>query len=403
MPSSEERLLILKMLEEGKITSEEAERLIDALDDSSKQTQSENTTRQRQTNFQDEFAKMRDRMHEWKRDFKNNHSQKDFDRVVEDFSAKAEKLGKNLASTTVGLVDKAIDFVGSFVETNSFNFFGNCPTIDKTYEAIAVEGMELEIEGVNNSIVVKKHLDNKILIISRIRCPARANDGNPDNVLAYSDSGNAVSLKLLNKFANISVSHEVYLPNIRFKKISLQTSNGKIYVEDSVSEAFEAITRNSHIELMGVNSDKISVNTKNARIQVNYVIGKDIDINTKNSLIDIKHIKAEKINAVTMNARILVENVQNYEGSTDMDMSLKTCNASIKVNMDDMDNRGYKVKGRTTNGRINLLIPEIMYHNVSRQGVGGSIAEAESNGFQNYTSKVNINAETTNGYIEVVK
>ena len=403
MASSEERLLILKMVEEGKITGEEAAKLIDAIESGSKQTQNQSTSRQRQTNFQDEVYKMRDRMHEWKKDFKNSHNQKDFDRVVEEFSNKAEKLGKNLATTTVGIVDKVIDFVGSFVETNSFNFFGNCPIVDKTYEAVAVEGMEIEIEGVNNSIVVKKHLENKILIKSRIRCPARVNDGNADNLLVYKESESLVSLKLVNKSINVSVSHEIYIPSIKFKKISLQTSNGKIFVEDSISETFEGTTRNGFIELMGVNSDKITVNTKNARIQVSYVISKDIEINTNNSVIDVKHIKAENLKAVTMNGRILVENAQNCEASANMDMFLKTCNGSIKVNMDDMDNRGYKIKGKTTNGGINVLIPEMMYNNVNRQGVGGSFVEAESSGYENYTSKVNIIAETMNGYIEIVK
>jgi DUF4097 and DUF4098 domain-containing protein YvlB len=41
MSLSEERIMILKMLEEGKITSEEASRLLEALDSSSRQASSE--------------------------------------------------------------------------------------------------------------------------------------------------------------------------------------------------------------------------------------------------------------------------------------------------------------------------------------------------------------------------
>jgi len=399
MSLSEEKILILKMLEEGKITSEEAAKLIEALQNGEKQAASGSAGRQqKQPNFQDEVAKVRDRLNEWKKEFQNNYNQKDFDRIIDEFSSKAEKLGKNVAYTTFGLVDKVIDFVGSFVDTNTFNFFGSCPTVEKSFETPATDGMELEVEATNGAIVVKKHLDNKIVIKSRIK--SRSN--NADNVLMFTDEGNTVSLKLNNP-GNVSVYHEVFLPAAKFKKISLTTANGRIYAEDSLAESFNATTRNGNIELMGVNSDAIVASTKNSRIQVSYVIGKNIEIETTNSVIDIKHIKAENVKVETTNGRILVENAQNYEGITEMNLVLKTTNGGIKINMNDMDQKGYKVRAKTTNGGINLLIPEMIYHNVNRQGPGGNFVEAESNGYDIFNEKVNISCETTNGYIEIVK
>lgn len=399
MSLSEEKILILKMLEEGKITSEEAAKLIEALENGEKQNTSGAAGRQqKQPNFQDEVAKVRDRLNEWKKEFQANYNQKDFDRIIDEFSSKAEKLGKNVAYTTFGLVDKVIDFVGSFVDTNTFNFFGSCPTVEKSFETPATAGMELDVEATNGAIVVKKHLDNKIVIKSRIK--SRSN--NADDVLMFTDDGNIVSLKLNNP-GNVSVYHEIFLPAVKFKKINLVTANGRIYAEDSLSESFNATTRNGHIELMGVNSDAIVTSTKNARIQVSYVIGKNIEIETTNSVIDIKHIKAENVKVETTNGRILVENAQNYENIPEMNLSLKTTNGGIKVNMNDMDQKGYKVRAKTTNGGINLLIPEMIYHNVNRQSPGGNFVEAESNGYDTFNEKVNINCETTNGYIEIVK
>jgi len=59
------------------------------------------------------------------KEFKKNYNQKDFERAVDEFSSKVEKLGKNLAYTTIGVADKLVDFISSFVETNSFNVFGS--------------------------------------------------------------------------------------------------------------------------------------------------------------------------------------------------------------------------------------------------------------------------------------
>jgi DUF4097 and DUF4098 domain-containing protein YvlB len=341
---------------------------------------------------------MREKVNDWKKNFKNNYNQKDFDKMVDEFSVKAEKLGKNLASTTVGIVDRMIDFVGSVVDTNFFNVFGSYNAVEKSFEADAAEGMDIYIEGINGHILVKKHLENKIIVKTKVRSP----QNNADDILVYNNTGSAVSLTL-NKIGNISVTHEVYLPAIKLGKIKLETTNGKIYVEDSTSEFFDAVTKNSNIDLMGVSSDYVNVNTKNARIQISYVVCNNIDINTTNSIIDVKNIKTQNVKALTTNGRIQIENVQNYADSTEANLVLKTSNGGIKVNMNDMENRAYKIKATTTNGGINLLIPELIYHNVNKQMSGASFVEAESNGYSNYSGKVNIAAETINGYIDVVK
>lgn len=412
MSINEEKMFILKMLEQGKITSDEAAKLISALE--GKQAEENASRQQKQNESGNQNSEFGHKANQWKREWKNEwkgewkrdwkkkdcNGQSDFDRIVDDFSAKAEKFGKNVASTTAGIFDKVVDFVGSFVDTNSFNIFGSYNAVDKNYEAHAGEGKDLYIEGVNGNIMVKKHLDDKVVIRTRIRCP----QNDTDSIVAFSDDENAISLKVANRIMNLSVSHEIFLPVVSFNNVKIETSNGKIYVEDALAKDFSCITKNSHIDLMGVNSEKVSVDTKNGKIQISYLISKEVEVNTSNSLIDIKNMKAETLKAVTTNGRIAVENAQNYDGVSEINLLLKTTNGGIKVNMNDMDNKGYKVRGKTSNGGINLLIPDLVYENISKHGMAGhSFIEAESKGYQDYPEKVYINAETQNGYIEIVK
>jgi DUF4097 and DUF4098 domain-containing protein YvlB len=401
MSNSEERLLILKMLEQGKITSDEAVKLLEALDSSGSaaKSHSEGAPKyQKEPNFYDEIEKARQKLNEWKKDFNKKYNQKDFDRMIEEFSEKAEKLGKTVAATTFGLVDKMVDFVGSFVDTNAFNIFGNYKVEERTFESDVPEDTNLLIEGSNGSIFVKKHLDDKIIIKSKVRSP----QNNADEILTFEKSTGTISLKLSNK-SNISVSHEVFLPPAKFNSVKFDNSNGKIYVEDCNASSFDCITKNGAIDLMGINSDMINVSTRNARVQISYVIGKAIEINTNNSLIEIKNVKTETVKASTTNGRLFIENVQTYENCSEINLLLKTSNAGIKVNMNDMDNKAYKVKAQTAYGAINLLIPELIYHNINKQSNEKSFVEAESNGYVNYPTKVNIYAETVHGDIEVVK
>lgn len=412
MSINEEKMFILKMLEQGKITSDEAAKLISALE--GKQAEENAARQQKQNESGNQNGEFGHKANQWKRDWKNEwkgewkrdwkkkdcNGQSDFDRIVDDFSAKAEKFGKNVASTTAGIFDKVVDFVGSFVDTNSFNIFGSYNAVDKNYEAQVAEGKDLYIEGVNGNIMVKKHLDDKVVIRTRIRCP----QNDTDSIVSFSEDEGAISLKVANRIMNLSVSHEIFLPAVRFNNVKIETSNGKIYVEDALAKDFSCITKNSHIDLMGVNSEKVSVNTKNGKIQISYIISKEVEVNTSNSLIDIKNMKAETLKAITTNGRIAVENAQSYEGISEINLLLKTSNSGIKVNMNDMDSKGYKVRGKTTNGGINLLIPDLVYENISKLGgAGNSFIEAESKGYQDYPEKVYINAETQNGYIEIVK
>ncbi|OPX44867.1 hypothetical protein CLHUN_14210 [Ruminiclostridium hungatei] len=402
MSISEERILILKMVEEKKISTEEAAKLLAALEEKTERENTENFNyrrNQKSNGFAEEAAKVRDRVNEWKKEFKTNYNQADFDNMIDDFSVKAEKFGKNVASTTAGIVDKVIDYVGSFVDTNSFNIFGSLQTVQKNYEVIPAEGANLEISGVNGSIVIKKHLDSKVMIISRIKSASPNGEG----IVIFADDPENISIKVGSSAINVSVSHEVFIPDIKFKSIKIENSNGKIYIEDSLSEEVEAVTKNAHIDLMGVNSGKVSVSTKNGRVQMNYIISDKIGIDTSNAVIDIKHIKVRDVSAVTINGRINIENAQNVDENSDMNMYLKTSNGGIKVNMNDMDNRVYKIKAHASNGSINLLIPEIVYHNVNRKGVTGSFVEAESKDYAMGIGKVNITSETMNGQIEVVK
>jgi DUF4097 and DUF4098 domain-containing protein YvlB len=420
MSISEERMMILKMLQEGRINSDEAAKLLEALDASEKKANAgpggpgfggpgahggpgcppPHFHRRPQYNYYDEAAKFRERINEWRRDFAKNYNQKDFDKMVDDFSAKAEKVGKEVASATAGMVDKMVDFVGSFVDTGAFNIFGNCVLVEKTYEAPAVEGSSLELQATNGPITVKKHQEDKVLIKAKIRTP----QNNADNVLAFDNSSDTISLKLANNEAfNLSVSYDVFVPAVKFNKLVLETKNSKIYVEDTLSEEFTSITKNGMIDLTGVNSSKVNVDTKNAKVAVNYLIGKEVRITTKNAAIELKNIKAEKLGAYTANGKILLENLQTVDGAEEIELMLQTKNADIKANMNDTDNKGYRVKARTKNGGINLLVPNLLYRNSPDVEGFGKQAEAETENFSNAPQRVTIYAETHNGYIEVIK
>ena len=400
MSLSEEKMLILKMLEEGKITSAEAAKLIEALDGKTSQNNNfynhSKYGERFQQNINDKMSKVREKISQWEKEFEDGSKQKYFDDMVDEFTQKAEKISKNIAATTVGSAEKVVDFIGSFIDTNAFNIFRNFETKEISYEASVNEGANVKIEGRNGNIIVKKHDGDKILVNSRINSPLE----NTEDLFEFISEENNVSLSLKD-VENTSVSHEVLIPSVKFEKVELDTKNGKIMVEGLFSNVFECVTKNGNIDLMGISSSEIKADTKNGRIQATHVIGKNIDFTTSNSNIDLKNIKLKTLRVETKNARILADNLQNNEDTNLMKLNMFTTNANIKVNMNDTAEKGYKVSAKTTNGEINLLIPDLLSNN--NQTSKKCTAEAESNGYDNYTSKVDLVLETSNGNIEIVK
>ena len=406
MSISEEKMMILKMLQEGRINSEEAAKLLEALEAKKEPPcygpgpRAFRGPKPPQRNYYDEVAKVRERIDEWRRELSKNYNQNDFDKMVEEFSAKAEKFGKNVATAAFGIADKVADFVGSIIDTSAFNVFGNCVTEEQQFEAAAAEGMNLELQATNGQITVKKHQEDKILITAKIRTPQE----NAKSAIAFSNGDGTVSVKLAKPDTyNLSVSYDVLLPAVKLNQVALETKNGKIYVEDVTSEEFASVTKNAVIDLTGVNSGRITANTTNAKVNANYIIGRDVNFNTSNATIEIKNLKAVKLTAATSNGKILVDNVQNYDNENVAELNLKTSNANIKANMNDSENKGYKISARTSNGDINLLIPNLLYRNAMRIDRFNRQADAETENYAAAAQKVNIQAETSNGYIEVIK
>ncbi len=400
MSISEEKMMILKMLQEGRINSEEAAKLLDALESKKEGHKGFSIPKPPPHNYYDEVAKVRERINEWRRELAKNYNQNDFDKMVDELSAKAEKIGKNVATAAFGIADKVADFVGSMIDTGAFRIFGNCVTEEQQFEAAASEDMNVELQATNGQITVKKHQEDKILIKAKIRTPQE----NAKTALQFSNENGTVAVKLAKPDTyNLSVSYDVLLPAVKFNQIALETKNGKIYVEDTISEEFVSVTKNAAIDLTGINSSRIAAETKNAKVTANYIIGRDVNIGTKNATVEIKNLKAVKLAAVTANGKILIDNVQNYDNENVAELTLRTSNADIKANINDSEDKGYKIKAKTSNGDINLLIPNLLYRNAMKPDRFNRQADAETENYAAAAQKVNICAETTNGYIEVIK
>lgn len=334
----DEKMMILSMLEEGKITSEEAIKLLEALED----VEMNNKERTKESH-------------------NNYHEEKSFKPLFDTL----EEIGMDIGNALSGVFDGIKD-MGS-----SFGFKSNYETMTTNLDMdlSGIENPSLDLKAINGKILMRPTDGDKLLI--KVTCQYKEGQFNPNESYFdfYRDEDRIVFFPKHN--SNISIGLDVLLPDKSYGEILLNSSNGKIEIEDLNAALLKCITTNGAINIADVESSKIDLTTKNGRIECSDITSDMINAITTNSGIILKSIESEQVEARTANGRISINDIKaeriicktsnsSIEAgdiSTDI-INLSTNNGKITFNDIDSD----KVKEiilNTSNGSINADINKV--------------------------------------------
>lgn len=322
----EEKMMILSMLEEGKITSEEAIKLMEALEEkeafdidekgNSNFTEHKNGEK---TIFKDKFNSLED--------------------IGSD-------IGNALSNMFDGLKDinpsNVLDGLKDIGTSFGFKYNYDTTTTDLEMNLDDIENPSLDLRGINGDINVRP-TDKNVLSIN-VTCQYKkgllvANEPyfdftNIDGKITFTPKYNS----------NISIKLDISLPEKTYNEIKLNTTNGKIYTSELNAKSARCTTSNSSIEFAGGNINLIDLTTKNGKIEIRDITSKTIKPYTTNSSIQLTNIKSESIDAKTVNGKIMLSNIKA------LDVLCKTSNSTIDVKSIDAPSLNLM----TSNGKILL-------------------------------------------------
>ena len=165
-----------------------------------------------------------------------------------------------------------------------------------------------------------------------------------------------------------SVNVEVQLPQASKVRLDLKTSNGRINIRDLTGSTMKAKSSNGRLQLdnikakhveadssngrimvSGVDAEKLLLYTSNGRVE-GYITTKETDIHTSNGkiVLDIKPQGSGKYNLKTSNGRVDLTLPDTLAYGYDVD--LRTSQAKISVNLDDLEythSKKYHIKAHT--------------------------------------------------------
>ncbi len=391
---NEERTLILKMLEEGKITLEEADTLLDALDilpTGKAVTSGEGVGSRRDKSSvkrSDDFESFKEQLRGIKDSLNDGISaaKKDLQRAKKDFNE------SNIGGEVSGFLNSIVDsFRGSFGP--SFQFEDNLPGSFALKEG---EIAEVEIDIRNGGIVIESIEGNDYII--NLRSSVKAE--NESKAKVYKEEELHViqednRLKISHTGKKISTSVRLGLPQDLVYRLKLDGSNGRIVVSDLQTAELEADTSNGGILFKNLAGKILSADTSNGRIEMHNVQADMLKADTSNGSIYIDG-KGSVFKGDTSNGSITIKPLFVGDGEVVAD----TSNGRIRIGLPDDDTVGYNIKARTTMGSLTVNLKNLDYRERTDSYTRRNIS-AYSKDWQSKALKASITADTSMGSIYI--
>lgn len=368
---SEERLRILEMLKEGKITTDEALELLKQVPE---------------------------------HDEPNRNSQRDWDEwgshagqysYSPDFSW-IDDLRNVIKETTQNVI-----FPGDFFGIKEERFYA---------ESDLGNGIRaLIFEGKNAPVKLEAYCGDKVEVEARYKAKARLTphlalreEGGTlrltydNNSLHYLNISVRVPEKAQIGFVNLkSTNAPITVDDITAEKIELDTRNAPIKVSDVRAENLHCSTRNAPVTIDDAKVQSIEAQTTNAKITVDDVEAAHTRLTTDNAKISIKDSNIVQIFVKTNNAPISIEDASYNSQDQDRQIDAKTSNGGITLRLAHGE-FSCKLRASTTNGSISSELSNLEYRVNEKNYV-----EAATREYEQSPSKLNLNLQTTNGGIYI--
>ncbi|KAB3537851.1 DUF4097 domain-containing protein [Alkaliphilus pronyensis] len=399
---SDEKLMILKLLEEGKISKEEALKLLQALESDS----DESTANYSYTS--NNKGKKHKKIHihlddDLEGSFENfGEKMDDFGRRMEDFGErfgeKMSHLGVRLAEKSMGFAEKILDFVEENIDVDSLSKYDSNSNYEKYEEVYNVEAPDnfsfLNFMAKNGKIYLSSWEEDTISVKASIRTLSKEYESRKPIMQVKKESS---SISFFPKdIEKLMVELEVFVPSKHIDTIKVHTNNASIYVEDIKCNNLGCSTKNASIVLNNVNvNEETSCSTTNARIMCNSIIANHVLAVTKNAKVILDNAKLRGIETITTNSKIVVNNLiyDNLEL-----IHLKTSNGKIEINGPIPPSIGVNFEAATTNGSIKT--PFNMIYKEKIVGSNTKLSGKTSN-YESCDKVISIKAYTTNDNIVI--
>ena len=293
-----------------------------------------------------------------------------------------------------------------------FDFFGNGHQhFSASADVSSQEVKVLKLIGKNSKISVRTHKSSNIEIEGRYKS-VRNNDPminfeNRNGTYVLNYNYHAIKYIGFDVLIPETLIDNLYIENsnaaidvtgLLAKQLTIGTKNAPISINYCQSEGIAAGTRNSHIEIRRSQSNRIELSTTNAKINVRETNAKIGDFLTTNAEVLIQNSDINRSIIQTKNAKIWLDltDLDTSENWEDYEVEGRTTNADIEVLLPETVALPFKINGSTKRGSIQTEERDLI---VLARDKG--YLHAKASDYDKGDVSLDLNLQTTNGNINV--
>lgn len=396
----EERLLILKLLKDGKITEEEAEKLLSALEEKKDRPTFKSAKQKFNESLGSAEETFQEKQKAFKKDFEENFEELEdrFENYGEDFSKKMNRLGGLIAHTSTSVADKILRSVEEALESQEFQQYDVFSKRETFHETLEVPISDLTnyrvlVSSVNGKVKVESWEKDCIKLKAKIQMNA---ENYQEECLIYEAHVEEEGLELSPRIEKGFYSFlTLYLPKVLFDSLKVVNRNGSVFIEDFEGKHLDVQTQNGAIQLhKSTIKDLGKLKTKNSKILLHRVHGEELILQTKNGKILCENLDAKTLDFKTSLGNIGIDEL-SYERLERL--HIQTTNGNIKVFDPLPEDYGIRILAQTKNGSIEIG-PELVLIE-DQQDRNNIRINGRSKDLEEMEHTIDVQAYTTNGDI----
>ncbi|OGO76811.1 MAG: hypothetical protein A2Y23_09050 [Clostridiales bacterium GWB2_37_7] len=391
----EEKMLILKMLQEGKISAEEAHKLLEAVGKTS--TSFETDARKNEKKFEEKMQELQQKANKVAEKLGStlNTSAEKFssnsEKFGDDFAKRMESFGNDIADSAVKFTDRLVNYLGNFIDVGNDKY-----QYKNNYQYSLADNAEISVDTCNFAVIVSPTGESNLTLNLYI------NTSIPnlaiEEYFKVSQTDNSLSFKT--QFPSRTWGKiEIFVPK-HLSNLKILTTNGKCELIDITVDNIESNTSNGKICLTNCQSKTIGAITSNGKIITSGTTAAFADLSTSNGKIEIESCKFDKLDAKTSNGSIILDGIYKMS-SAEGNYNLRTSNGKISIELNNSETSGCMIDATTSLGSISVDLPQLNYFVDKKSFSMQSTAQIKSANFDSLSDKIIIHAHTSNSSIVV--
>ena len=427
-----EKLMILKMLEDGKITSAEAVRLLDSVDNPS----SGSAPPPPQPRIPDmpsasglaglpppspplssgvyanngpppprsSASSASGTSSPTKRgieDFASDVGRK-FESFAKDLEPKLHKMTETVAEKTVQVAEKISKSLSPDPASARGQDVRPAPPppkrpappptaagYEKHFELVISPGVnELNLSGLNGEIRIKGYNGDKL----SAQVSYKPRRGNADIEIKKLGGRYFLSYEE-DDFERVAI--DAYVPERLFQTISINGINGNMDISSLAAEQIQISNANGQTKLAALAAITLKADCSNGRLTLDRLAAESASIENFNGFVDASELDIARMSLINFNGALTFI-MSSFTRYSEYIWAIETSNAKMTVNLPTFAGLAYHVKAHTTLGDIRLGLTGMQFIINDT-----NLVEARSTSYDSAARKVKIAAETSNGALTI--